>query len=79
MNLVSIYQKKTKIVFKSGHIFKSKKSFTCASEAFYVSPLQENYIGQTGNAFRERMTVNRQPANLVQSTRKIPLSEHICI
>ena len=37
---------------------------------------EENYIGQTGNDLRKRMTVHRQQIK-DPSTRKIPLSAHL--
>ena len=37
---------------------------------------EENYIGQTGNDLRKRMTVHRQQKK-DPSTRKIPLSAHL--
>ena len=66
--------------FKNGPLFKVKTNIDCSSKnLLYVikcEGCEENYIGQTGNDLRKRMTVHRQQIK-DPSTRKIPLSAHL--
>ena len=66
--------------FKNGTIFKIKQSMNCASsQVIYVITCRgcnEQYIGQTGQTIRKRMTLHRQQIR-DPSTRTIPLSGHI--
>ena len=66
--------------FKNGPLFKVKINMDCSSKnLLYVikcEGCEENYIGQTGNDLRKRMTVHRQQIK-DPSTRKIPLSAHL--
>ena len=66
--------------FKNGPNFVIKNNMSCASRnLLYVIRCEgcgEDYIGQTGNELRKRMTVHKQQIR-DPSTRMIPLSGHI--
>ena len=69
--------------FKNGSIFHVKSNMDCSSKnLLYVITCQgcwENYIGQTGNEMRKRMTVHRQqirdPNTRIRSGTPIPESD----
>ena len=65
--------------FKNGPTFKVKTDMSCTSKnLLYVMRCEgcgEDYIGQTGNELRKRMTVHRQQIRNPE-LRMIPLSEH---
>ena len=66
--------------FKNGPTFKVKTDMSCTSKnLLYVMRCEgcgEDYIGQTGNELRKRMTVHRQQIRNPE-LRMIPLSEHL--
>ena len=66
--------------FKNGPTFKVKTNMSCTSKnLLYVMRCEgcgEDYIGQTGNELRKRMTVHRQQIRNPE-LRMIPLSEHL--
>lgn len=70
----------SKFVFKDGTEFIVKSSISCTSSnliyAITCSGCGENYIGQTGDTLRHRMTVHRQHIR-EPKYQCIPVSEHI--
>ena len=69
-----------KFQFKNGPLFEVKTNMDCSSKNFlYVIKCErcgEDYIGETGNELRKRMTVHRQQIR-DPTINMIPLSAHL--
>ena len=69
-----------KFQFKNGPLFEVKTNMDCSSKnLLYVIKCEgcgEDYIGETGNELRKRMTVHRQQ-NRDPTINMIPLSAHL--